>query len=259
MNHLLVQWIEDFVSAYPEQQRHHRWQTPLVAFADVSDPLFSQLKEWGQPDHQLPQDLLADAQSLISFFLPFHPSIPAGNRSGRLASKEWGITYIRTNQLIADLNAHLAHRLAEAGFQSAYTRATHDFDKTNLMSFWSHRHVAVIAGLGQLGLNRMLITEKGCCGRIGTMVTSAALMPTLRKDRPACLRRHDGSCGVCVQRCVNGSLKEQSYHRHACYDMCLENAAALADIGLADVCGKCTVGLPCSGTNPVPLKSPSLA
>lgn len=34
------------------------------------------------------------------------------------------------------------------------------------MSEWSHRHAAYIAGLGIFGINNMLITNKGCVGRI---------------------------------------------------------------------------------------------
>lgn len=259
MNHSIAQWIAAFMADYPEQQRSHRWQEPLTSFARTSDSLFPKLKEWVQPSHQMPADLLPDASSVIAYFIPFHPSIPTSNQTGRLASREWGITYIQTNQLIADLNAFLADRLAQAGFEAVYASATHNFDEETLMSCWSHRHVAYIAGLGHFGLNNMLITEKGCCGRIGTLVTNAPLTPTPRRETPACLHRFNGSCGLCVGRCVNGSLTPHDYDRHHCYDMLLENADALSEIGLADVCGKCTVGLPCSGTNPVGDRSPRSA
>lgn len=259
MNHSIAQWIAAFMADYPEQQRFHRWQEPLTSFARTSDSLFPKLKEWVQPSHQMPADLLPDASSVIAYFIPFHPSIPTSNQTGRLASREWGITYIQTNQLIADLNAFLADRLAQAGFEAVYASATHNFDEETLMSCWSHRHVAYIAGLGHFGLNNMLITEKGCCGRIGTLVTNAPLTPTPRRETPACLHRFNGSCGLCVGRCVNGSLTPHDYDRHHCYDMLLENADALSEIGLADVCGKCTVGLPCSGTNPVGDRSPRSA
>lgn len=252
--------IQQYVAAYPQEMGlENYWQAPLVAFASAEDPRFHQIKKWGQPAHQLPTDLLPEARTVVAYFLPFLPAIPQSNRNGRLASRQWGNAYIQTNQLIAHLNAFLKAQLEQAGFQTAFAQATHNFDESSLMSCWSHRHVAYLAGLGNFGLNNMLITEKGCCGRVGTLVTSAPI--NCRPPVPAetCLYRHNGSCGACVNRCVNGSLTKEAFHRHRCYEMCLENAAALSAIGLADVCGKCTVGLPCSGENPVGRLTPSPA
>ncbi|MDW7671355.1 MAG: epoxyqueuosine reductase [Bacillota bacterium] len=254
MNNPIQRWIEHFVAAYPMQRKEGYWQKPLIAYAAASDPLFQSLRQWTHPDHQLPADLLPDAVSVIAYFLPFHPSVPESNRTGRLASREWGEAYIHTNQLITDVNVYLVRRLSNAGYETVYASATHNFDEETLMSLWSHRHAAYIAGLGQFGLHNLLITEKGCCGRIGTLVTNAPVTPSPRPETPACLFKLNGSCGLCVDHCINGSLSQNGYDRHHCYAMCLENAAALSEIGLADVCGKCTVGLPCSTTNPVLLK-----
>jgi epoxyqueuosine reductase QueG len=252
MDQQIEQWITQYVKNYPGLNgSENRWQNPLITFADTQNPLFRQLKEWVQPGHQIPTDLLSDAASVIAYFLPFNPSITHGNIEGRMASKEWGITYIETNRLIADLNAYLAAQLAAEGYLARYTSATHNFDEKTLMSKWSHRHVAYIAGLGRFGLNNMLITEKGCCGRIGTIVTNASVTATSLFPGETCLYRENGSCGKCVNHCVNASLRAESFDRHHCYEMLLENAAALSEIGLADVCGKCTVGLPCSSANPV--------
>ena len=253
MNTQIVQWIESKVQQASETQGETLWETPLVAVAAAGDPLFGEIRKWVQSTHQLPQELLSGAQSVITYFIPFHPTIPKSNRKGRLASREWGQAYILTNHLIGQINDDLTHKLSEAGYQTAYASATHNFDESTLMSNWSHRHVAYIAGLGNFGLNNMLITDKGCCGRIGTLVTTAPLTPTVRTRKHTCLYRFNGSCGLCVDSCVNGSLKENNYDRHVCYDMLLENAETLAEIGLADVCGKCTVGLPCSLVNPVKL------
>ena len=254
MNNHIQRWITQFAAEYPLQQTEGYWQKPLIAYASASDPQFQHLKQWTHPDHQLPADLLPDAASVITYFLPFHPSIPESNRTGRLASRKWGEAYIHTNQLIADINAYLLQQLTNTGYEAVSVNATHNFNEDTLMSFWSHRHVAYISGLGQFGLNNLLITEKGCCGRIGSLVTNAPVTPSCRLETPACLYKHNGSCGLCVDHCVNGSLAPDCYNRHHCYAMCLENADVLSEIGLADVCGKCTVGLPCSETNPVLLK-----
>ena len=76
------------------------------------------------------------------------------------------------------------------------------------MSDWSHKHVAYIAGLGSFGRHHMLITDKGCCGRIGSVVTDAAIPATPRSDRERCLFKADGSCGKCLERCPILALKD---------------------------------------------------
>ncbi len=44
------------------------------------------------------------------------------------------------------------------------------------------------------------------------------------------------------------------FDRFRCYDMCLKSGEQFEDLGLADVCGKCVVGLPCSHCDPVAVK-----
>lgn len=227
-----------------------RWQTPLVGFADAADPLFAELKTAVSPTHALPTDLLKNARSVIAFFLPFPEDIADGNIAGRQSSHQWSEAYVETNALIANLNLYLQNWLRSAGYESVIIAATHNFDPERLISDWSHRHVAFIAGLGRFGLNNMLITEKGCCGRIGTIVTSC---PTAASARPAedyCLFRRNGTCGKCVRRCPCNALTAISYDRHRCYEMCLTNDKVYSDMPTTDVCGKCLVGVPCSFRNP---------
>lgn len=97
----------------------------------------------------------------------------------------------------------------------------------------------------------MLITEKGCCGRIGTVVTNMKIEPTKRKDKENCLYKNNGSCKKCIDRCVNDALKLSDFNRHLRYEMCLTNGETYKELGLADVCGKCLVDLPCSFRDPV--------
>ena len=125
------------------------------------------------------------------------------------------------------------------------------------MSDWSHKHVAYVAGLGTFGLHHMLITAQGCGGRLGTLVTDATIKATPRPAHEACLYKHNGTCGACVERCVAGALTETgaNFDRHACYSVCLQNAERHADLGLADVCGRCAVGVPCTSTDPVVSRS----
>ena len=257
MHRQISQWIQQYVAEYPAAHRlENLWLEPIVAFAATSDPLFQQIRSWTHPHHLFPEDLLPEAKTVVAYYLPFQPKVSISNENGLLASPEWGSTYLLTNQLITRINDFLVLTLRQSGYLAAYAGATHNFDESSLMSPWSHRHAAYIAGLGSFGLHNLLITAQGCCGRLGTLVTSAPAEATPRPEREACLYRYNGSCGLCVSRCVNGSLHFEDYDRHLCYTMCLKNAQALDSMGLADVCGKCTVQLPCSLTNPVSETSP---
>lgn len=244
--------IIDFVANYRVSlQTRTNWKPPLTAFASADDPLFLELKNIVSPSHALPHDFISDAETVISFFLPFENSVVRSNVDERKCSKEWAVAYVETNRLIQDLNIDIDRYLSERGFRSAIIPATHNYNPESLMSDWSHRHVAYIAGLGKFGINNMLITEKGCCGRIGSMVTSAYIAPTPRDGSEYCLYQFNGSCGKCIDRCVVEALFVDSFERKKCYSMCLENDKYHSDLKLTDVCGKCLVGVPCSFRNPV--------
>lgn len=244
----VVAFIKEFVASYKAQTR---WGEPVVGFASADDPLFFSLKDVATPTHALPLDLLKGAKTVVCYFIPFDVSIPESNRGPGNSSKEWAVAYIETNQLILGLNQALSKMLAELGYACAVLPATHNFDEKTLVSEWSHKHAAFIAGLGRFGLHHMLITKKGCCGRLGSLITTAPLKPTPRPAGEFCLFKHDGSCKACVARCGWGALTENGLGKHACYAVCLKNADVHKELGLADVCGKCACGVPCSLSNPV--------
>lgn len=251
MNETIRKIIEEYVAGYPEGAGTvTRWQPPLVAFAAADDPLFPEVHNQVSPTHALPADLLVDARTVIVYFIPFHEDVVTSNIAGVPCSREWAVAYIETNRLIADLNQHLAGWLAGRGYSGVATPATHNFDPQKLISDWSHRHIAYIAGLGSFGLNNMLITAKGCCGRLGSLVTNLIIEPTPRTGVETCLYKQRGLCRKCVGRCVNAALTEEGFDRHRCYAMCLVNADRYSELGLTDVCGKCLVNVPCSRLSP---------
>ena len=235
-----------------------RWGTPIVACADAEDPLFSTLKRVVSPSHLLPHDLLPTAETVIAFFLPFAKEIAVSNIKGRLASPQWSVAYIETNRLIAAVCEDMKDILEQHHFQVEITPATHNFDPEKLISNWSHRHVGYIAGLGTFGVNNMIITDSGCCGRFGSFVTNLSLEADQRSEQEACLYRYDSSCLECVDSCVNAALFSDRFDRWRCYDMCRQNETTFKDIGQADVCGKCLVGIPCSFKDPVKNRASSL-
>jgi epoxyqueuosine reductase QueG len=223
----------------------------LAAVADADDPLFRRLKQTVSPAHLLPGDLLPGARSVVVFFIPFEKAVTRSNVSGEDASREWARAYIDTNTLIGGVNRHMTAVIEASGHRAAVTPATHNFDPLTLMSAWSHRHIAVVAGLGRMGVNNMLITKKGCSGRLGSFVTTLPLEADARPSRESCLHLNGNECLRCVSRCVGEALTASGFDRVKCYALCRRNEELHKGIGKADVCGKCVVGLPCSWTDPV--------
>jgi len=244
--------IKEFVRTYKIRNKTKTdWEEPLIAFANAHDFLFLKLKTVISEKHSLPTELLKDAETVFSYFVPFKKEIALSNIKGENCSKEWAIAYIETNKLIVDLNEFLSKELEKQNFKSVILPPTHNFDETKLISDWSHKHIAFIAGLGKFGLHQMLITERGCCGRLGSLVTSAKIEPTKRPQKEFCLYKYDKTCKKCVENCIFDALKIDAFDRFRCYRVCLSNAELFSELGLADVCGKCVSVGPCSFNDPV--------
>jgi epoxyqueuosine reductase QueG len=227
------------------------WKSPLVAVVSAENGRFVGLKRSVGERHLLPADVLPGAKGIVVYFVPFADRIAASNIPGRSASAEWAEAYLRTNKLIADISDAAERLMGEYGYRTGKIPATHNFDERSLISDWSHRHVAEIAGLGSFGLNNMLITDGGCCGRLGSIVTDCEFPAAggfVFRER--CLNKLNGSCGICRIKCVADAYRPDGFNRHECYSICLENAELHKSLGFADVCGKCLVGLPCSLADP---------
>jgi epoxyqueuosine reductase QueG len=234
-----------------ERRTATRWLAPVVGFAAADDPLFERSKQAVSPTHALPTDLLAGARTVVVWFVPFEHSVASSNIPGSTASREWATAYVETNVLLAAIGARVSELLEAAGYAASAPAPTHQFDRTRLVSDWSHRHAAVAAGLGSFGHHNMLITRAGCCGRLGSLVTTLEIERDPRSSSESCLHRNGAGCLRCVGRCVNDALHADGFDRFRCYQMCLRNGEVHRGLGTTDVCGKCLAGVPCSFTDPV--------
>ena len=228
------------------------YREPLVGFAAADDPRFLELRRVAEPTHMQPHDLLPGARSVVSFFLPFAPWVVKANAQHReRVAREWAVAYIETNALIGRITDNLIGVLAERGIRAAAEPATHNFDPVSLVSRWSHKSVAVIAGVGSFGLHQMVITDAGCAGRFGSLVLEADLPITPAEPKERCLYFHDASCLECVLRCPVSALDaDEPLDKQLCWQRLCDLAQAVEQIGAADACGKCAIG-PCSFETPV--------
>lgn len=240
--------ITSFIeNAVAEHNGDGLFRTPLVGFSAAADPLFKELKEIVGPHHLLPVEILPEAQTVISFFVPFAEQVVEANRKGGdKVAEEWAKAYICLNRLLNALSLELTGMLWERGFAAEMIRATHTYDPQTLLASWSHRSAAFIAGLGRFGRNRLIITAKGCAGRFGSVITAAGIEPDRRPLKEPCLYYNGGSCGHCFKNCPIQALgKDGSFARHRCNERLLTVDAGFAYLDTCDVCGKCAVG-PCA-------------
>lgn len=248
-------WIEStirlYVAGYPGIRRTMtHWDEPLIGFAAAADPLFAEIRQRIGPTHALPTDFLPEARTVIVYYVPLTRETVWGNAPGQTCSRAWAVAYIESQQMMRELDAHLAAGLKRRGHEAMTIPPVLNYNQAKHVSDWSQRHAAYVAGLGTFGLNNMIITGRGCSGRIGSLVTALELPPTPRPAKERCLYKTRGLCQKCMQRCVGAALSPEGFDRYTCYAVCMENAARYQELGFVDACGKCLADLPCTFANP---------
>lgn len=254
--------IQSYVHEYQKKSDiASEWGEPLVGFADANHPDIFKLKDIISQQHVMPSEVVEQPTIIIAYFVPFTKKLADTNKvTSDPASPEWARTYEETNTMFGNLNQYLIGELRKMGYEAGISKASTTFDREKLISHWSHRHIAKIAGLGTFGINNMLISKKGCCGRYSTVVTNLDVTPDKPMEDEYCLYKSKGVCGVCVKHCPSGALTLEGFDRKKCFQTCLKNAEIYKDFGSSyleetgksansagsEVCGKCVVNVPCS-------------
>ncbi len=207
--------IKSTISDYEEKNHLKIWRKPIIKIISAKNEKLRELKQIVFMEHFMPCDILPDAESIISFFIPFKKYIVKSNISGTMASKEWAAAYIKTNELIEKINNKIEKLMETNGYKTGKIPATHNFNEKTLISNWSHRHIAYIAGIGTFGINNMLITEKGCCGRFGSIIISYKIKKNkeINKIKEKCLNKSKGNCGICQKRCIVNAYENDRFNR----------------------------------------------
>ena len=246
---LLTDTIKRYVDRYCDENGFDPvWGDPLVGFADARSPLFQELRTVVHPDHLMPEDILPGATIVVSYYIPYDRELAKGNISGNTASTEWAFAYALTTSIIDDLADTVATDVRALDFEAEFpTPEQYGRIEGDIVSRWSQRHVAYIAGLGAFGKNNMLITDRGCCGRFYSVVTNLDVEPDVPVEGERCLFKIDGSCGACMRKCRSKALTPGGYDRWACDRY---GDASRATYNGLYACGKCIVGMPCSFRDP---------
>ncbi|MBU4315845.1 MAG: epoxyqueuosine reductase [Proteobacteria bacterium] len=280
-----IQTIKDKIANHPYNSFEYPFfgekilDDPLVGFIWGDDPLLAEYKQILGPHHLTPQEVMkwqadqngvpspkAKDLSVVSFVMPFTPSIKADNaRETQWAAERWAQTRLIGEIFSQIFVREIVTELMRKGVLAISPDVTPMFNKKRYpnvgwASPWSHRHMAYAAGLGTFGMHDFLVTEKGCAHRVGSFVVNLKLEPN--RQRPGdihanCLHYQGFKCLKCKSRCPVDAISKENAHDK---EKCSERVAASLKYCIKNYhifiygCGLCATGTPCESEIPVALQ-----
>lgn len=225
------------------------YEPPIFGVASAFDPLFEKLREPEVvgPHYLSPQEWLPEANTVISYFLPYSSQVREANRSEGYPAVEWLHGRFEGEFCNNGLRELLCTELKMAGAEAVAPSLDPRFKRVGYNSNWSERHAAFIAGLGTFGLSKALITEKGCAGRYGSVITSIRFEPTPRKYQD--VYEYCNKCGSCISRCPADAITMKGKEHDPCHHFV--HVEVEQKHAPRYGCGKCQTAVPCEYSRPV--------
>jgi len=247
-------YISNETALHPKFSGMKIFDSPIFAFGRAEDEIFENYKS---PEiignHFLsPCEWLPGAKTVISFFLPYSERIKSANATDySWPADEWLHGRYEGQLFIKELCLHLCGLLSDEGYESLVpifdARFRSGSEKEKHTSNWSERHAAYACGLGTFGLSKGIITRKGTCGRLGSVLTDLKLPNDIRPYEN--FDEYCTMCGACIPHCPVHSISlESGKECSVCSDF--------LDVVLTKHkprygCGKCQIDVPCESGIPV--------
>lgn len=226
------------------------YRSPLVGFANAQNSLFNELKSIVHEGHALPEDILKGGKTVVSFFVPFTGEVVKNNAKYQETTRDWAEAKKDTEELINETIDKIRIKLNSLGIQASDNPGKGTFDTVRFIHKWSQRHVAYICGLGNFGINNMLITKIGCAGRYGSFIIDRAVKYDEVVKEEYCLYKRNKTCGACIKNCPVGALSYEGTDKAKCSSRLDYMADKYFDgIHIYSSCGKC-ICEPCATKNP---------
>jgi epoxyqueuosine reductase QueG len=158
------------------------------------------------PDHKNRiKEMVKDPKAIVVAAVRMFPSpIECSDKNVRPAQYETYCLYGELDKIAFNVSRFLDDSGFEATAIPTFLPVEMSPAKRGLIGDVSLRHAAEEAGLGRIGINRLLLTEKfGPRVRIAGVITDAPLQPDSKMKEDICTK-----CGECVRACPTGAISE---------------------------------------------------
>jgi epoxyqueuosine reductase len=213
--------------------RCRRMEIPLAGIASVDRWKIPLFEPW-IPEEFFPDSIFPEARSVLVIGLPVH--LPVLETSPSIWYRE---LYTTVNTLLDQYSYRIAEFLTRKGYPSVFVPrdgyGNIDILLENPVAFFSHRHAALLAGLGNFGINNMILTrEYGPRVRFGSVLTAADLPPDPILEETLCTR-----CLRCVENCPSSALGTEDYPKGITDTRACARMSASLNRRSAAPCGIC--------------------
>ncbi len=160
----------------------------------------------GAPAGHRPEDVLPGARSVIVVGFQWIRALV----DGLPASRPFYTRYMGVMRDACDrLTYQISLALQEQGYNAFPIPNSDPYDKEKLAGILSLKHAAVAAGLGQFGLNNLVLTPQfGPRVRFGAVVTDAMLDPDPLSEANLCMLYQPICRQACIRLCPAQALPD---------------------------------------------------
>lgn len=159
------------------------------------------------PEGHRPNDILEDAKSVVVLAIPLLKSVLRN-----APSREYFLNYFMINHELNRIALKLGRFLESEGYEATPIPASHPYNVDENRGDLSHRHAAVLAGIGSMGKNNLLITKNyGPRVRLVSIVTNAPLVGDSPLNENFC-----EGCEECIKFCPVNALETGYTNKEKC-------------------------------------------
>jgi epoxyqueuosine reductase len=158
------------------------------------------------PDHENRiREMVGDPTAIVVAAVRMFPApIECSDKNVRPAQYETYCLYGQLDRIAFDVSRYLDDSGYKAVSIPAFLPVEMSTARRGLIGDVSLRHAAEEAGLGRIGINRLLLTKEfGPRVRIAGIVTDAPLKIDSRLQEEVC-----NKCGACIKACPTGAISE---------------------------------------------------
>ncbi len=180
------------------------------------------------PEGHRPNVILGDAKSVVVLAIPLLKGVIKN-----APSREYFLNYFMINHELNRIALHLGRYLESEGYEAVPIPASSPYNINENRGDLSHRHAAVLAGIGILGKNNLLITRNyGPRVRLVSIVTNAPLIGDEPLNENFCK-----GCEACVKFCPVNALETGYTNKEKCISQLKKIGKELNTSEL--ICGVC--------------------